>query len=301
MLYTILRSLVAGLQSRRSLVLENLALRHQVQVLSRGGSRPRLTRHDRMLWVLLSRFWKDWRASALMVRPETVIKWHRTAFKSYWRRKSRSTRRGRPRLTLEERKIIRRMARDNPLWGAPRVHGELAKIGLEVGLSTVSKYMKQRRPPSPNWKTFLLNHAKEIVSVDFFDVPTASMQVLYVFLVLSHDRRKILSYEVTDAPAGEWAAEQLIEALEYPDSPRIVVRDRDKKFGDRFDERMDDAGIRQMLTAHRCPWQNGYVERLIGTVRRECLDHVIIFNDDHLRRVLDEYVEIEQPLFCKFV
>jgi transposase InsO family protein len=290
MLYTILRSLIAGLQSRQSLVLEILALRHQFQVLNRGGRRPKLKQRDRALWVLLSRFWRGWRYSILMVKPDTVIKWHRAGFRTYWRLKSQRRRCGRPRLTLEERELIRKLARENPLWGAPRIHGELAKLGLIVSEPTVSKYMKQRRPPSQSWKTFLINHAAEIASVDFFEVATATMQVLHVFVVLGHDRRRILRCEITTAPTGAWAAEQLVEALDFDDAPHILIRDRDQKFGDDFNDRVDGHGIQQILSAHRCPRQNGYVERVIGRIRRDCLDQVIVFNARHLRNVLDEYV-----------
>jgi transposase InsO family protein len=288
MLITILRSLLSGFQTHRALVLENLALRHQLQVRNRGGRRPQLKNRDRLLWVLLSRFWSDWRRHLLIVRPDTVIRWHRAGFRSYWRWKSKRRRKGRPRLTLEERDLIRSLARENPLWGAPHIHGELQKLG--IGESTVSKYMKHRRPPSQGWKTFLVNHASEIASVDFFTVSTAAMRSFYVFVVLSHDRRKILGYEITDAPTGEWAAEQGIDALDIERPPTMLLRDQDKKFGGDFNERMESAGIRQVLSAYRCPWQNGYVERVIGTIRRECLDHVIIFNAGHLRRVLEQYV-----------
>jgi hypothetical protein len=185
MLYTILRPLIAGFQTRQPLVLENLALRHEVQVLKRGGKRPKIKKRDRALWVLLSRFWHDWRCSILMVKPDTVIKWHRAGFRTYWRFKSRSRRRGRPRLTMNERELIRQMARDNPTWGAPRIHGELEKLGLIVSEPTVSKYMKQVKPPSQGWTTFLKNHAREMVSIDYFTVPTALMKTLNVLLILS--------------------------------------------------------------------------------------------------------------------
>ncbi len=290
MLLTILRSILAGFQTQRGLVLENLALRHQLQVRNRGGKRPRLKDRDRLLWVLLSRFWRDWRKPLLIVRPETVVGWHRAGFRKYWRWKSKRRRRGRPPLTLEERALIRQLANDNPLWGAPHVHAELLKLGIVVSEPTVAKYMKHRKPPSQGWKTFLANHAAELASVDFFTATTATMKALYVFIVLSHDRREILGYEITDAPTGEWAAEQVLDAFGIESPPTMLIRDQDRKFGDDFNEAIDGAGITQVLSAYRCPWQNGYVERVIGTIRRECLDHVIIFNAGHLRRVLDEYV-----------
>jgi transposase InsO family protein len=191
---------------------------------------------------------------------------------------------------MEERELIRQMARDNPSWGAPRIHGELKKLGLVVSEPTVSKYMKQIKPPSQGWTTFLKNHAREMVSIDYFTVPTALMKTLNVLLVLSHDRRKILGYEVTEAATGAWAADRVIEALDFEGAPRLLLSDQEKKFGEEFNARLEEAGIRQVLSAYRCPWQNGYVERAIGTIRRECLDHVIVFNARHLKSVLDEYV-----------
>jgi transposase InsO family protein len=291
MLALIVRLLLAGLQSRRSLVLENLALRHQVEVLKRNAKRPHITNRDRALWVILSRIWSDWRRPLLIVRPDTVVRWHRAGFRLYWRLKSQRRRCGRPRLTLEERELIRRLARENPLWGAPRIHGELLKLGVLISQSTVAKYMKTRRPPSQSWKTFLANHARGIASVDFFEVPTAAMRSLYAFLVLAHDRRKVLGFEVTDAPNGEWAAEQVIEALEFAGAPVIVLRDGDHKYGDVFRDRLRSAGLADVRVAPHSPWQNGYAERVIGTIRRECLDHVIVFGADHLRKVLAEYLE----------
>jgi putative transposase len=271
--------------------LENLALRHQLQVLHRGGRRPRLNNRDRAFWVILSQIWSEWRRPLLMVRPDTVIRWHRAGFRLYWRLKSQRRHCGRPRLTLEERELIRRFARENPLWGAPRIHGELLKLGIEMSQTTVAKYMKLPRPPSQSWKTFLVNHAREIASIDFFEVPTATMRSLYVFLVLAHDRREVLGFEVTDAPTGEWAVEQVMEALDFIGAPTIGFRDGDHTYGDLFAARINRAGLRDTRVAPHSPWQNGYAERMIGSIRRECLDHVIVFSADHLRRVLTEYVE----------
>ena len=258
MLRLILHPLRAQLLTCQGLLLENLALRHQLQVLTRGGKWPHIRDRDRLLWIFLSRIWRNWRQSLLLVQPETVIRWHRAGYRAYWRFKSRTRRRGRPRLTLEERELIRRLARENPLWGAPRVHGELLKLGLVVSEAAVAKYMQQRRPASQGWKTFLMQHAKEIAAVDFFSVPTATMRSLCVLLLLSHDRRKNLGFAITGAPTGAWAAEVVIQALDFDGAPRIVLRDQD--------------------------------HRVIGTIRSECLDHVIIFHARHLCRVLEEYV-----------
>jgi transposase InsO family protein len=183
------------------------------------------------------------------------------------------------------------MSRANPLWGAPRIHGELLKLGIEVSQATVSKYMVlHRKPPSQSWRTFLKNHAKDIVSVDFFTVPTASFRVLYVFVVLSNARRRIIHFNVTESPTAAWTGQQMVEAFPWDSAPRYMIRDRDKKFGDEFNRRVSALDMNQVLIAARSPWQNPYVERMIGSIRRDCLDHTIIFNERHLRRVLQEYI-----------
>jgi len=182
------------------------------------------------------------------------------------------------------------MSQTNPLWGAPRVHGELLKLGIEIGQATVSKYMvRHRKPPSQSWRTFLTNHAKDIVSVDFFTVPTATFRVLYVFLVLSNARRRIVHFNVTDSPASGWIGQQIVEAFPWDTAPKYMIRDRDKKYGDEFARRVESLGIKQVLISTQSPWQNPYVERVIGSIRRECLDHVIILSERHLRRVLRDY------------
>jgi hypothetical protein len=225
-----------------------------------------------------------------MVRPETVIRWHRTGFRLYWRWKSQRRHGGRPRLTLEERELIRRLARENPLWGAPRIHGERLKLGIEMSQTTVAKYMKLPRPPSQSWKTFLVNHAREIASVDFFEVLTATLRSLYVFVLLAHERRRVLGFNITDAPTGEWAAEQVVEALGFEAAAHFVLRDGDHKYGDVFAQQLKAAGLMDVRVAPHGPWQNCFAERIIGTLRRECLDHVIVLSADHLRRVLAEYL-----------
>ena len=201
MISILFRTLFSALRSRRAMVLENLALRHQLHVLQRNAKRPLLTNRDRVLWVMLSRVWADWRTSLTVVQPDTVVRWHRRGFRLYWRWKSRPRWPGRRKIPKEIRDLIRQMSRDNPLWGAPRIHGELLKLGIKVSQATVSKYMvRHRRPPSQSWRTFLKNHAKDIVSVDFFTVPTATFRVLFVFLVLTNERRRIVHFNVTDSP-----------------------------------------------------------------------------------------------------
>jgi putative transposase len=211
-----LRILVGTLRSivrtRRELALENLALRQQLAVWKARQPRPRLTAIDRLFWILLSKLWKSWRSSLQVVRPATVVRWHRQGFRRYWAWKSRRLS-GRPAMGTEIRDLIRRMSRANPLWGAPRIHGELLKLGLTVSQATVSKYMvRPRRPPSQAWRAFLKNHAKDLIALDFFTVPTATFRVLFVLVVLSHDRRRLMHFNVTEHPTAEWTARQLLEA-----------------------------------------------------------------------------------------
>jgi transposase InsO family protein len=183
------------------------------------------------------------------------------------------------------------MAHANPLWGAPRIHGELQKVGIDISQATVSKYLvRHRTPPSQTWRTFLINHVQTLVAVDFFTVPTVMFKVLFVFVVLAHDRRRVVRVNVTDAPTAQWTAQQLVEAFPWEIAPRYVLRDRDAVYGVAFSSRVQSLGIREVKTAPRSPWQNPYVERLIGTLRRECLDHMVVLNETHLRRLLRDYL-----------
>jgi putative transposase len=184
------------------------------------------------------------------------------------------------------------MCRENPSWGAPRIHGELRKLGIDIGESSVGKYMvRYRRPPSQTWRTFLDNHFTQLVSIDFFTVPTIRFQVFYVFLVMAHDRRRILHFNVTAHPTAKWTRQQLREAFPFDQLPRYLLRDRDAIFGDEFREQVRGMGICEVLSASRSPWQRAYVERVIGSVRRECLDHVIVFHENSLRRILTSYFD----------
>ena len=290
-LKTLLTNLSSIFHSRAALQLENLALRHQIGVLQRSSrKRPKLTLVDRLLWVWLSRIWSGWRPALAIVRPETVVAWHRKGFRLFWTWKVRHGQLGRPVISREVRDLIRKMCRENPCWGAPRIHGELRKLGIDIGESSVSKYMvRNRKPPSQTWRTFLENHAQQLVSIDFFTVPTIRFQVLYVFLVLAHDRRRIFHFNVTAHPTAEWTGQQLQEAFPFDQLPRYLLRDRDRIFGDDFREQVRDMGICEVLSAPRSPWQRAYVERVIGSIRRECLDHVIVFNENSLRRTLNSY------------
>jgi putative transposase len=265
----ILLALQASLKSRRKLALENVAIRHQLEVLQQNAKRPRLRPSDRALWAILSRILPDWRRHLAIVQPDTVIRWHRAGWRLYWHWRSNPGR-GRPKVSVEARTLIRRMSLENPLWGAPRIHGELLKLGYDICEATIAKYMVRRPgPPTQTWQTFIRNHMAEIVSMDFFTVHTAPFRTLYVFLVLSLDRRRIIHFNVTANPTAAWTALQLIQAFPFDSEPRYLIRDRDGS-----------------ATAG----QNGYCERVIGTIRRECLDHVIVLNERHLRSVLKEYL-----------
>ena len=292
-LTTLLATLSSIFRSRAALGLENLALRHQIGVLQRSAAkRPKLNSVDRLLWICLSRLWRDWRSALAIVKPETVVAWHRACFRLFWTWKVRRGQPGRPVISREVRDLIRKMCRENPGWGAPRIHGELLKLGIAIGESSVSKYMVRcRKPPCQTWRTFLENHVQQLVSIDFFTVPTIRFQVLYVFVVLAHDRRRILHFNVTAHPTAEWTGQQLREAFPFDQLPRYLLRDRDAIFGDDFREQVRDMGICEVLSAPRSPWQRGHVERVIGSIRRECLDHVIVFHESSLRPTFNSYFD----------
>jgi len=260
----------SSLRSRRELALENLALRQQLAVIGRRAKRPKLSTIDRAFWVALARLWSDWRTALTIVKPATVIGWHRKGFALYWTRKSRK-RAGRPRVDAQIRALIRQMAADNVGRGAPRIHGELLKLGFVVSEATVSRSMPRRAaPPSQTWRTFLENHMHCAAAIDFFAVPTATFRLLYVFVVLGHHRRRILHINVTDEPNAPWTAQQVINAFPYDTASRYVHRDRDAIYGRYFVARVNAMGIEHVPSAARLPWQNPYVERVIGSIRREC-------------------------------
>jgi transposase InsO family protein len=284
-------SLAASFRSRTALQLEILALRHQIGVLQRSVKRPKLTPADRLLWAWLCSVWKEWRSGVFIMKAATVLGWHRKAFGLFWTWRVRHGKAGRPSVPKKVRELIRMMSRENPLWGAPRIHGELLKLGIKIGETSVSKYMvRPRKPPSQTWRTFLDNHLRSMVSVDFFVVPTIRFQILYVFLVLAHERRRIVHFAVTAYPTAEWTAQQMREAFPWDTAPQYLLRDRDRIFGKDFMDQVNAMGIKQVLSAPRSPWQRGYVERVIGTIRRECLDHMIVFNERCLHRHIQEFV-----------
>jgi putative transposase len=280
-------------RSRAGMELELVALRHQVAVLRRQRKgRVRLFSTDRLLWVWLYRIWPQALNAMVLVKPATVVQWHRKGFRLYWRWRSMSRSPGRPKLCIATRDLIRQMCRANRLWGAPRIHGELLKLGIEISQATVGRYMPWRpKDPSPTWRSFLHNHMHNLVAIDMFVVATATFRLLYALIVLGHDRRKVIHFEVTENPTQVWLARQMTEAFPWDTAPRYLLRDRDASYGLAFRNRVKAMGIKEVVTAPRSPWQNPYVERLIGSIRRECLDHIIIFNERHLRRVLSSYFQ----------
>ncbi len=288
----LIASVSASFRSRAALQLEILALRHQIGVLQRCVKRPKLTPADRLLWVWLATVWYDWKSRAFIMQASTVIGWHRKGFRLFWTWKIRRNRPGRPKVPKEVRELIRTMSRENPLWGAPKMHGELLKLGIDIGETSVSKYMmRRRRPPSQTWKTFLDNHVKNMVSVDFFTVPTIRLQILYVFLILAHERRRIVHFAVTAHPTAEWTVQQMREAFPWESAPRYLLRDRDRIFGKDFVDQVKAMGIKQVLSAPRSRWLRAYIERVSGTIRRECLDHMIVCNERCLLRHLKSFTD----------
>jgi hypothetical protein len=275
-------------RSRVELELELIALRHQVAVLNRQRSgRPRFRSIDRLLWVWFYRVWPRCLEAMVLVKPATVVQWHRQGFRLHWRWRSRP---GRKRVERETRKLVREMSLANPLWGAPRIHGELLKLGIEISQATVAKYMVRRpHSPSPTWRSFLRNQALGLAAIDMFIVPSATFRLLFVMLILAHDRRGIVRFDDTQHPTAGWLSRQITEAFPWDTAPRFLLRDRDASYSTAFSRRVKAMGITEVVTASHSPWQNPYVERVIGSIRRECLDHIIIFNERHLRRVPSSY------------
>ena len=276
-------------KSRSRLEAENLFLRHQLTIaMRRAPPRLRLRGSDRALLIWMTRLWPNLRGMAQVVQPETILRWDRAGFKVFWRWKSRN-RAGRPKIDRGLRDLIQRMSKENPLWGASRIC-ELLMLGFEVAQSTVSKYMaRPSKPPSQTWKTFLQKHAEAIAAIDICVVPTLTFDLLFAFLVLGHGRRQLLWFQVTRHPTAEWLARQITEAFPWTSALAYLVRDNDRAYGHVFTSRVRAMGIRDRPISPGSPWQNGSAERLIGTLRCECLDQVLIFGEAHLRRILSAY------------
>jgi transposase InsO family protein len=286
----VLAVLAAPFKSRSRLEAESAALRHQLIVLRRKvPGRVRLTNNDRWFFIQLYRWFPSILNALTIIRPETLMRWHRVGFRCYWRWKSRP-RGGRPQIDAGLCALIRRMSVENPLWGAPRIHGELLKLDFEVAQSSVAKYMVNRlRPPSQGWRTFLRNHAPNIASMDLFVVPTIGFGLLYAFVIVRLGRRELVWINVTTNPTAEWIARQLTEAFPWNEAPRYLIRDRDRIYGSIVTRRIRAMGIRDKPVAPASPWQNGFAERLIGSIRRECVDHFIVLGEAHLRHILRTY------------
>jgi transposase InsO family protein len=269
---------------------ENAVLRHQLAVLRRKvRGRVQLTSGDRFFLIQLYRWFPSVLKAVTIIQPATLVRWHRAGFRRYWRWKSRCLG-GRPQIDADLRALIRRMSADNPLWGAPRIHGELLKLGFEVAQSSVAKYMTKRAgPPAQGWSTFLRNHAPNIAAMDLFVVPTIGFELLYAFVIVRLDRRNLVWVGVTTNPTAEWIVRQLTEAFPWDEAPRYLIRDRDRAYGAAVVRRVRAMGIRDKPIAPASPWQNGFAERLIGSIRRECVDHFIVLGEAHLRRILQTY------------
>jgi hypothetical protein len=281
---------LAPFKSKSRLEAENAALRRQLIVLQRKvRGRVHFTSSDRLFFIQLYRWFPSVLKVITIMRPETIVRWHRAGFRRYWRWKSRSLG-GRPQIEADLRALIRRMSIDNPLWGAPRIHGELLKLGFEVAQSSVAKYMVKRHgPPSPGWRTFLRNHAPDIAAMDLFVAPTIGFNLLYGFILVRLARRRLVWVAVTPNPTAEWIARQISEAFPWNEAPRYLICDRDGVYGTTVTRRMRAMGIRDKPIAPGSPWQNCFAERLIGSIRRECLDHFVVLGEAHLRRILGAY------------
>jgi putative transposase len=282
-------------RTHRSLMLENLALRQQLAVLKRKHPRPRLGPLDKLFWILARRFWSRWKEMLVLVQPETVARWHRAGFKAYWTMLSKVRRRigGGRRIPKEIRELIFQMVAENLTWGAPHIHGELLMLGFEISEATISRWMRRapRRPePAKRWLTFLHNHREAIAAMDFFTVPTLTFGVLYCFFIISHNRRRIVHFDVTRHPTSSWVTQQLREAFPYDAAPKFLIFDHDAKYGCEVPTAIRWMNITAVRTSVGCPWQNGVAERWVGSCRRELLDHVIVLNERHLRRLLSDYI-----------
>src|SRR5712672_2482811 len=288
----VLAVLASPFKSKSRLEAENAVLRHQLIVLQRKvRGRAHLTNNDRWFFVQMYRWFPSIMKVVTIIEPETLVRWHRADFRRYWRWKSRS-RGGRPQIDLELRMLIRQMSMENLLWGAPRIHGELLKLGFSVTQSTVATYMVKRRgPPCQGWRTFLRNHAPAIAAMDFFVVPTIGFKLLYAFMIVRLDRRDLVWINITTNPTAEWVAQQITEAFPWDGAPRYMIRDRDRIYGTVVTRRLRAMGIRDKPIAPASPWQNGFAERIIGSIRRERLDHVIVSSEANLRRILKSYAD----------
>jgi len=280
--------------TRQSLMLENLALRQQLTVLKRRHPKPRLGPFDKLFWVAAPRFWSKWKEALFLVSPETVVRWHRAGFRLYWAMLCKDPRQvGGKRISKQIRDLIFQMAVENPTWGAPRIHGELLMLGFDVSERTISRWMRRapRNPaPAKRWLSFLHNHREALAAMDFFTVPTVTFNLLYCFFIISHDRRRILHFNITRHPTSSWIVQQLREAFPYQSAPRFLLFDHDTKYGLEVPAAISSMANACVRTSIRSPWQNGVAERWVGSCRYDLLDHIIALNKCHLKRLLADYV-----------
>ena len=288
----LLRSFLALFRSREEQAIVELALRQQLAVYAQKRPRPKLSPLDRAFWVALSRLWPRWKNHLVVVRPETVVRWHRNGFRRYWRSISMPGP-GRPPISEETKALIVRMATENG-WRARKIQAELMKLGIRVSLATVSRYVPKTKPDptqQQRWMTFLRNHKDVISGMDFFVVPTVRFRLLYVWFAIDHGRRRILHFNVTENPTASWVIQQLRETFSGEPTHRYLIYDNDAIFSPAVTSAIKSFEVDPKRTAFRSPWQNGTAERVVGSVRRELLDHVVVLNEDHLRRLLREYVD----------
>ncbi|MDP3442430.1 MAG: integrase core domain-containing protein, partial [Ignavibacteria bacterium] len=285
-----LKYLFSLFKSRTQLQLEIIFLRKQLEILNRKNKKVKISNNDRLFFLFMKKIFSHWKENLIIIKPETVIKWHRRKLSDYLRNLSKNNA-GRPNVSAEQIQLIRRIANENPMWGVARIHGEILKLGYKVSQATVWRYTPKDRNnrSGQRWKTFLKNHASEIISIDFFTIPTVNFKLLHVLVFLSHGRRKIVHYNITHNPSSEWCSQQIKNALYNCEQPKYLLRDRDCRFGNMFKQTVASFGIRDLVTAYRSPWQNGYCERVIGSIKREFLDHLIILSENHLSKLLKEY------------
>jgi transposase InsO family protein len=279
-------------RSKPELIAENALLRQHLIVLSRSHKRPRFTNTDRTLLVLLARRVRGWKQAVVIVKPDTLLRWHRQGFRLCWRRTSRAGSRA-PRIPVETVALIKELGVNNRLWGVKRIQGELRKLGITVSKRTIQRYLRQARPPQPSnqtWATFLRNHASDIWACDFLHITDIFFQPVFAFFITELGSRRIVHMGVTRAPTDMWTAQQLREATPFGIAPEYLIRDNDAKYGAHFAAVAAGAGIEVLRTPIRAPRANAICERVLGSVRRECLDHILVINVAHLRRVLNEYV-----------
>ncbi len=277
--------------------MENALLRQQLIVLRRQVKRPQLTPTDRALLVLLASKLRAWKSALFVVQPDTLLRWHRQGFRLFWKRKSRPNSH-RQKIPAETVELIKQMAAENHLWGAERISGELLKLDVRVSKRTVQKYMSRARRPRPserksnqNWSTFLHNHAHQVWACDFLPVYDLFFRPLFIFFIIELGTRRVVHFGITRSPTDMWVAQRLREATPYMEAPKYLIRDNDSKFGVSFNRVAVSSGIEVLRTPYRAPKANGFCERFLGSVRRECLDHMLIIGEKHLCRVIKEYVQ----------